>query len=388
MGRPDIHAWLSLGSIWLGDISQNGWFHSSGLLSSNAEQIRARVVTDAGEPFPDVAIRYSRHEVLYQTAVTGADGVFGLEVLPGPGTMEIIPPPGWMNEKRGEFPIRMEKDLDIDLGDFMLRPLPEVTGTVTDRDGNPAEGVFVRSLDLETPVWDLTDDKGHFTLNLRELPPDGEIRFEAEHALRFQRGRFTLDPVIENEHDVQLRKYRPDETIVRADTIYAVAESEEFQDADASTMTPVANQLSGLQGKPAPALSCVEWFNGDAFKPGDYRGKVIVLTLWAGFANMGPARARMEELNWLYTRYSEEDDVAVLSVHDNGVEKEGVEKYIEAFGIEFPVGLDNESADTFLSYRTQVIPQTFLIDRQGRIRYYDVDDRLIELIKVLRREPA
>ena len=353
-----------------------------------AQRLEGQIVNDDAVAFPNVSVQYLRHNELYERAVTGPDGHFLLEVLPGPGVLEIHPPTGWMPATQSSIPIRIEAGVDGDLGEIKLVPLPSVSGIVHNRLGDPEEGVFVRSLNLADPIWDLTDEQGRFTLKLRELPPSEEVQFEAEHALRFQRGRFTLDPTKVEEHDVTMRRYRPDETLVRENTVYAFAEAADDGGTNENAMTPVANLLSGLANEPAPAFACVEWFNTDGFNPADYQGKVIVLTLWAGFANMGPARARLETLNWLHERYAEEGDVAIIGIHDNGVEKEGIQKYIEAYGIEYPVGMDNEDAETFRNYRTQVIPQTFLIDRKGKIRYYDVDGRIIELVKVLRREPA
>jgi hypothetical protein len=42
---------------------------------------------------------------------------------------------------------------------------------------------------------------------------------------------------------------------------------------------------------------------------------------------------------------------------------------------------------THHSYAARVLPQVILIDKQGLLRYFDVEGRLSELIKDLRRRP-
>ena len=59
--------------------------------------------------------------------------------------------------------------------------------------------------------------------------------------------------------------------------------------------------------------------------------------------------------------------------------------YLDANDVRFPVGIDNETA-SFDLYDIFSIPQIVLIDKKGVFRYYDVDGRLLELIKSLRRE--
>ena len=50
-----------------------------------------------------------------------------------------------------------------------------------------------------------------------------------------------------------------------------------------------------------------------------------------------------------------------------------------------PIGCDADPFLTFDLYNTNTIPQTVLIDKQGILRYYKVDGRILELIKDLRR---
>jgi hypothetical protein len=80
------------------------------------------------------------------------------------------------------------------------------------------------------------------------------------------------------------------------------------------------------------------------------------------------------------------DDVVFVGVHDASVEPEEVEEYLAQYRIEWPVGCDADPFKTFVTYGINFIPQTVLIDKQGILRYHDVEGRLLELIKVLRRK--
>jgi len=87
----------------------------------------------------------------------------------------------------------------------------------------------------------------------------------------------------------------------------------------------------------------------------------------------------------LFDLYKGVSDVAILSVHDGLSEEEEVENYIKTYRIEFPVGLDTDDTKTFVNYSIEFIPQFVLIDKKGIVRYTDVLNRTVELIKVLRR---
>lgn len=353
-----------------------------------AHAVTGTVLAPDGSPAVGVDVAFIRNGASYAQTITGGDGRYLIQVAPGTGSVAVHPPQGLMAEGLAALPVEVAEGTSVDLSAFQLVPLPVVEGVVRGRDGSAENGVYVRSTNLERPLWAITDADGRFEIPLGTAQYRESIAFAVEHGLRFYRSEFTVDPHDSKPLDIRLSRYEPDETPVREGTVYAKLEGEvkPAEDSDEFRVETVGNDLSDLLGKPAPDWQCAEWFNGEALALSDLRGKVVVMSLWGGFAVIGPGRERIEELNWLYKTFKDVDDVAFIGVHDSSIEADGVEQYIADYAIEYPVGHDREPALTFTAYRTSIIPQTVLIDKAGAVRYYDVDGRLLELIKALRRE--
>jgi hypothetical protein len=329
-------------------------------------RVHGQVLGPDDAPFPGVWVYYlhGEDEEMHQQDLTRADGSYNLRVAAGSGRIRIVPPPGFMTAHvLDAFVEIIDKD-EIAMQPLRLVPLPKVTGTVTLPDGSPGSQVIISSHDLDPPQWAITDDEGRFSFTLGRMPHGGKVAFVAEHALRFLRARFEVtlpdeaDPV-----DLALEPFEPD-----------------FSPNDPAS---ARNDLSPLVDKPAPPWECADWVNSDPLTPEGLKGKVVVLTLWGGFAFAGPGRSQVEYMRALHDLYEDVDDVAVVSLHDSGVDEATAKEYIEEFGVKFPVGLDVEEAVTFDLYRTSVIPQTVLIDREGVVRYFDTEGRLVELLKSL-----
>ena len=148
---------------------------------------------------------------------------------------------------------------------------------------------------------------------------------------------------------------------------------------------PGRNNLTPLIDKAAPPIKCAEWFNSPPLALSDLKGKVVVLTLWAGFDTSHFALNRLTELRIIHELFGSGGDVAVIGVHDAGSEPDEVEQYLERYAITFPVGRDADPYVSFNNYGVNAIPQTVLIDKKGILRYAETEDRLLELIKALRR---
>ena len=111
---------------------------------------------------------------------------------------------------------------------------------------------------------------------------------------------------------------------------------------------------------------------------------MVVLTLWASFDKSPQAHERMRALQLLHEIY-DDDSVVFLGVHESTTEPGSIETSIGDWGLTFPIGRDQDPFVTFDRYSVNSVPQTILIDRDGNVRYYDVEGRLAELIKDLRR---
>lgn len=319
-----------------------------------------------GAPAGGVRVAYFIQSAVYAETRTQGDGFFHLKVPGRAGTVHVFPPDGFLTDPPTDIFVKFETPRRVTLDPIRLTPLPEITGTVLGEGDTPEADVVISSLDLAPPVWALTDAEGHFRIRLSHLPFQPETTFRAEHGRLFLRRDFKVTFAKLRPLTVKLRRFRPD--------------------LGPRKRPHIGNDLSLLVGKPAPEIVCDVWFNSEPLTLEALRGKVVVLTLWGGFDTAGPTRGRLEELCALYRSFQAVDDVVIVGVHDNGLEPADVKRYINEYGIPFPVGRDIDRFITFQRYKTNVIPQTVLIGKQGTVRYYNVDGRLLELIKGLRRE--
>ena len=331
-----------------------------------ARYIEGKAVSENDEPFPGVRVQYWVEDALIQQAISQYDGHFRMKVAPSEGRIRLVPPHGYVPVERFDMMVEIDEVVVSSLGNIEIEPIPTIEGTVIDAEGNPQPNSLVTVLELEPPMWIVTDDDGGFGIRMFTFPEGGRVTLQAEHPVRLQRAEATVDLDNLDQVELELASYTPDTT------------------PNDPGRSP--NDLEHLAELPAPELGCREWFNSDPLTLEALEGKVVVLTLWSGFDTVGPGRDRMEELRALHYVLEGVDDVVFVGVHTGDVDTELAERYIEHFGIEFPVGFDDDEATTFQRYSIRVIPQTLLIDRRGFVRYYDVEGRLFELIKSLRRE--
>lgn len=96
----------------------------------------------------------------------------------------------------------------------------------------------------------------------------------------------------------------------------------------------------------------------------DYRGKVVLLNFWATWCP--PCIKEIPSLNNLQKQFSK-DEFIVLSV-DVGEELKDIKTFLEHVPAEYPVLVDTSSSLTE-AWQLQAFPSTYIIDRQGRLRY-------------------
>jgi cytochrome c biogenesis protein CcmG, thiol:disulfide interchange protein DsbE len=120
---------------------------------------------------------------------------------------------------------------------------------------------------------------------------------------------------------------------------------------------------SPLVGRPAPAFA-LETFGGTPLTLAMHRGKVVVVNFWASWCH--PAcyeEAPVLEQNW---RSYRDRGVVVLGV-DIQDRRPAAEKFIRDFGLTFPNAQDVTGAVS-VDYGVYGVPETFFLDRHGRIR--------------------
>jgi len=333
---------------------------------TESRTIEGRVLYPDGAPSIATPVAYWVDDAFYDGAFTQLQGQFTLRVPDVPGAIRIIPPDGFMTEAVNSIAVSGQLKPKTKLSPIKLIALPAVEGKVVGPDGEPQPNVVISSLDLQPPLWAVTDSDGHFRLQLSQAPPDGKASFKAEHAERFLRAQFEVTFPNPKSAEVTLAPFDPD--------------------LEKQPVASDQNDLSSLLGRDAHPIDGGMWFNSEALTLESLRGKVVVLTFWGGFDQRPVAVQAMQELSVLSDVLKGADDVAFVGIHDAGSDSVEIRKAIDRYNITFPVACDAEGFKTFEKYNIRYIPQTVLIDKKGKVRQFQTTGRLLELIKSLRRE--
>lgn len=153
-------------------------------------------------------------------------------------------------------------------------------------------------------------------------------------------------------------------------------------DSDVAQAKVAASDLKGgdadLVGKPVPAFS-VKDSNGQTIDTAQFQGKVTLINFFASWC--GPCKKEFPELVNLYKEHKAKG-FQVISI---GVDREADRSLEFAKGFEAPWGIiaDQES-ELMGRFNVYSMPATFIIDRQGVIRYYDTGFKPEEQLQKLR----
>lgn len=138
----------------------------------------------------------------------------------------------------------------------------------------------------------------------------------------------------------------------------------------------------------------IESVDGGSFKLADKKGKVVLVNLWGIWC--GPCKAEMPHLIELQDKYRDQGfEIIGLNVGDESLEKESAEnirKFAEQMKLNYQLAwADDKVYMDFLNLsKFQGVPQSFLIDREGRFRgvfkgasqreLNKLDDNLVKLM--------
>lgn len=110
----------------------------------------------------------------------------------------------------------------------------------------------------------------------------------------------------------------------------------------------------------------IKAIGADSFRLADFEGKVLVINLWASWC--GPCRREIPEYERVRKEFAGKDVVFIgLTTEDPRYEGERVQRFLRDVSFGFRLGwADNEMARTLTNGRRS-IPQTLVINPEGRI---------------------
>ena len=112
--------------------------------------------------------------------------------------------------------------------------------------------------------------------------------------------------------------------------------------------------------------------DGTKTKLSEHKGNVVIMNMWGIWC--GPCRDEMPHLNAMYNQYSGQGlEVLGLNIGDHDGRPEPVEN-IKKFAVDSKIDytltrVEQPMVNQFYTLtKQQVVPQTFLVDREGRLR--------------------
>ncbi len=130
-------------------------------------------------------------------------------------------------------------------------------------------------------------------------------------------------------------------------------------------------QGGSLIDQPAPEIRLARMVDGglalpDTFQVSDFRGRWVVLNFWSSWCV--ECRREVPILNQFWKQLQVQQDTTVVVIGVNVWDKPGpARRFIQMFRLSFPSGVDL-TRTAGARYGLTGIPETFLIDPEGRIR--------------------
>ncbi len=130
------------------------------------------------------------------------------------------------------------------------------------------------------------------------------------------------------------------------------------------------HRRDALVGGPAPEFSLSD-LQGNAVRLANLKGRVVFLNVWATWCE--PCREEMPSMQSLYERMHG-PDFEMLGVNADQGDRAIVENFAKEYRLTFPV-LPDPDLQIADRYRVTGYPETFLIDRNGRIVAHEIGPR-------------
>ncbi len=117
-------------------------------------------------------------------------------------------------------------------------------------------------------------------------------------------------------------------------------------------------------GSDVPAFSLTS-FEGQTFNTAELKGKVVVVNFWASWCVT--CKDEAVDLEQAWQDYKPGGEVIFLGMDYVDTEPEAL-AYLETWGITYPNGPDLRTSVSQM-FRITGVPETYIIDRQGRLQY-------------------
>jgi len=146
-----------------------------------------------------------------------------------------------------------------------------------------------------------------------------------------------------------------------------------------------STEYKSSESATAPELAAGEWINSAPLRLDELRGRVVLIEFWTfGCINCRNTLPHVKAWHDLY----QDKGLTVIGVHspefDEERKVENLRREVTSLGIHYAVVTDNDY-QTWSAYHVEAWPTTFLLDKQGRIRWmhvgegsYDEAERLIQ----------
>ena len=149
------------------------------------------------------------------------------------------------------------------------------------------------------------------------------------------------------------------------------------------TLEKIKNPLvvgKGIERGKVPSDFQLSTISGDVIKLSDLKGKKIILNFWASWCP--PCQAEMPDMESYYRKYKDKANVEILAVNMTKTERLGIssiEKFVDDYGLTFPVLLDLEG-EIMRQYGLLAFPTTLIIETEGTIAHIipkQIDEKLL-----------
>ena len=124
-----------------------------------------------------------------------------------------------------------------------------------------------------------------------------------------------------------------------------------------------AGELKAWAGGPTPALGLTD-LAGATHRLDAYKGKVVIVNFWATWCE--PCREEMPSFNRL--RKSLDGQPVEMFAVNVGEGEARINAFLGKVPVDFPVLLDRD-AQASRTWKVRVLPATFIIGTDGRVRY-------------------